>query len=419
MYERTIETSASPHIIVEECRGSLVVKGGAEDEVTLRVDAEEHEVIVEREGETLTLTLPDQTSLICPTGSSLTVDRVLGNLLVDDLTGQIACNSAHGNATLRAAGPTALVELSGNLAARDVNGNLEAQDVKGNARVQDLKGQLILGKVGGNLSARDVEGDLKARVVKGNARIQDLEGYLTLEQVYGNLGAQGVTGGMSLPEVRGNARLGPPFAGEAVYHVNARGNLTVSVPADASLRLTVHASGHVRASVPDLVLDEIDRGFEGMLGSGEATLEAQARGNVSFRPAESSDSRFEARADLEGLGAQIEWQVNEAVARMTSRLEESLGRIDSTVVQRHVEQATDQARQSVEQARQKAEQAAERARMRAERAERRWRRASGQPPRSEREAASDEERLRVLRMVEEGRLTPEQASELLAALEGE
>ncbi|MFO7743595.1 MAG: hypothetical protein R6X31_14930 [Anaerolineae bacterium] len=63
-----------------------------------------------------------------------------------------------------------------------------------------------------------------------------------------------------------------------------------------------------------------------------------------------------------------------------------------------------------------AERAAEQARMRAERAERRWQRASGRKPRPG-PAATDEEVLRVLCMVEEGKITPEQASELLAALD--
>ena len=47
-----------------------------------------------------------------------------------------------------------------------------------------------------------------------------------------------------------------------------------------------------------------------------------------------------------------------------------------------------------------------------------WRRASGQRPAPKKQKPSDEERLRVLRMLEEGKITPEQASELLVALEG-
>ncbi len=76
--------------------------------------------------------------------------------------------------------------------------------------------------------------------------------------------------------------------------------------------------------------------------------------------------------------------------------------------------AKDPLRESIEEV----ARAAERARLRAERAERRWRRASGRRPRPRREPAVDEERLRVLRLVEQGKITPGQAADLLAALEG-
>ena len=97
---------------------------------------------------------------------------------------------------------------------------------------------------------------------------------------------------------------------------------------------------------------------------------------------------------------------------MATSLQESLGQVDGEWIRHRVDRATEQGRR-------KAEQAAERARMRADKAERRWRRASGQPPAAKRQRqATDEERLRVLRMVEEGRLTPDEAAELLTAIEG-
>ena len=75
--------------------------------------------------------------------------------------------------------------------------------------------------------------------------------------------------------------------------------------------------------------------------------------------------------------------------------------------------------QAADKARRAAEREAERARLRAERAERRWQRVSGQKPRPRQEETTDEERMRVLRLVEGGKLTPEQAADLLAALEGQ
>ncbi len=399
MGKRTIETSASPHVTIEVCRGNLTVRGDAEREITVLVQGEEDEVGLEREGETISLTLPDcdQTIVVCPLRTTLAIQRVLGNLHVERVEGPVTAVTVHGNAMVRDVGPVALEETLGNLRARDVAGGLQGQDVKGNARVQGLGGELVL------------------------------------ERVAGNLMAEGIEGGLRADEVRGNVRLGPPYSAGATYRVNASGNLAVSVPTDASLRVALQAGGRVDARVPGLELEETDGDRVGSLGVGEATLEAKVQGNASLRSTEAADS-YEIGPNLEGLSAEIEWQVNEAVARMATRLEESLGRIDTGGIRQRVDQATEQARQkaeqateqarqkaeqAAEQARRRAEQAAERARMRAEGAERRWRRVSGQLPEPSEVAATDEERLRVLRMVEEGRLTPEQASELLAALEGE
>ena len=80
--------------------------------------------------------------------------------------------------------------------------------------------------------------------------------------------------------------------------------------------------------------------------------------------------------------------------------------------------AAEVARHEVEMERRNAEREAERARLRKERAERRWKRVSGQRATPPKPPVSDEERMRVLRMVEEGKIAPEQAAELLAALEG-
>jgi hypothetical protein len=96
---------------------------------------------------------------------------------------------------------------------------------------------------------------------------------------------------------------------------------------------------------------------------------------------------------------------------MEARLHESMGRIDSAEVRRRVERVAEKARRA-------AERETERVRLRAERAERRWRRASGRRARPRRTPATDEERMRVLRLVEEGKVTPEQAADLLSALEG-
>ncbi len=372
MFERTLEATEAPHIIVRKCLGNLMVKGG-EEQITVRVHDGDEELHVEQEGDTIRLSVAADCTLLCPLGTALTAERVQGNLQCRDVQGAVDLKLIHGNATLRQVGP------------------------------------VTLGKVLGNIRVHGLTGSLQAVDVKGNVRVQGVEGPVELSQVAGNLTAEGLPGGLAAEKVRGNVRLGPPFQPEMIYRLNAGGNLTVKVPVDASLRLAVTTRGHVDFDISGLELKREKGEVRGTLGDGAARVEGDVKGNLSLRQAGRPDT-LERSAGLEDLGAHIEWQVNEALAQMASRMEASLGRVDAEAVKRRVERTTEEARR-------KAERAAEQARLRAERAERRWERASGRKARPK-EAASDEERLRVLRMVEQGKLTPQEASEILAALEG-
>jgi len=355
MFEQTIETSATPQITVAECTGDLVVRGSDKRQVTVRLQDGADDVVLEREGETLTLTAHADCTLTCPSDSTLTVRTVRGDLKVKGVQGTVAIGDAYGNVGLRAVGPVAIEQVFGNLSARQVRGSLEVK------------------------------------------------------------------------HIRGSIRLGPPFPSATTYRLSADGNLTVRLPDDASLRLVLRAGGKVRSRVPGLILEEEGEETRGILGAGEAILEARVGGNVYLRPSEpervaAEAGEFDFAAGLEGLGATIESHIAEAMAEMEARLEEGLSRIDSEEIRSRMERAAEKARRAAERAaeraRQKAEREAERARLRAERAERRWRRASGRRPRPRREPAVDEERLRVLRLVEQGKITPGQAADLLAALEG-
>jgi hypothetical protein len=392
MFKQTFETSATPHITITECMGNLVVRGSAEQQVAIHLRGSTHDLDLDQVGETFTLVARADCLVTCPTTTTLTMDAVHGNLKVEGVEGPVTADTAYGNVKLRAVGPVAVEQAYG------------------------------------NLTAYQVEGDLHARTTVGNLKVYQVDGSLSTSRVEGNLVIEGLQGGLVAERVRGNVRLKSLFLPDRTYRLTADGNLTVYLPVEASLRLVARASGGVRSSVPGLVLEEVDGETQGLLGDGEASLEAQVGGHMSLRPLGMEEGTqveglpLDFIADLEGLGTQIETRIAEAMAEMEDRLAESLGRIDSEEIRLHAEQATERALRAAgraaEQARHAAEREAERARMRAERADRRWRRASGQRSTPKREPVTDDERMQVLRMVEEGKITPEQAAELLAALEG-
>ena len=428
MFERTIETLAAPQVTVSECQGNLVIQGTDEQQLTVRLrDGDESDVTLEQDGDSFSVTSRVDCLLTCPLDTVLTVGTVEGNLKVKEVEGKLEVEAVQGNAVLRGVGPTSLAHVDGNLDARQVIGDLGAQTVKGNAQVYDVEGSLSLDRVSGNTRAYQVGDALSLDKAEGNVRVRDVEGSSSLGQVSGNLVSDGLQGGLSAERISGNVRLGPPYPPNATYQLNASGNLRLYLPADASLSLGLAVSGGVRSHIPGLALEEKDGETRGTIGEGEANLEAQVSGHATLSPWEpedvtAGDVPFDVGADLEGFGLAIESRIAEAMAGLETRLQESLGRVDSDQVRFQMERATEKtlraAEKAAEKMRQKAEREAERARIRAERAERRWQRVSGQKARPRREAVSSEEQLRILRMVEEGKITPEQAADLLAALNG-
>ncbi|HEY75466.1 MAG TPA: DUF4097 domain-containing protein, partial [Thermoflexia bacterium] len=316
MFKRTLETSVTPHIVVAECLGDLTVRATEEPRVVVRVQDGADEATVEQEGDSVTITARDDCSLVCPTGSTLTVHTVRGDLRIKGVQGEVTVGTVHGDVALRSVGSVKVERVYGDLLARRIAGPLEVQDVAGDAQVRDVEGPVALHQVGSDL------------------RADGLQGGLVAEQV----GADG--------------RLGPPFSPGATYRLNVGSDLLVRLPADGSLRLSLRPGGRVRSSVPDLVLESANEEAQGVLGAGEALLEAQASGDIYLRPAEPSpqEEEFAFAVDLEGLGMTIEARIAEAMAELEARLEESLGRIDSEAVRRQVERAAEQARRAAERA---------------------------------------------------------------------
>jgi len=431
MTTQTFELTEGTQIVVSECRGNLTVESG--DELALIVktpDSEKEAVITQQEG-ALVVETYGNCLLTCPTNVDLTIKAARGNLKLKGVDGDLVIDTVNGNATLAEIGSLTLQRVYGNLRAEQVDADITVASVAGNARVKDVSGAASLGNVGGNLKA------------------------------------EGVSQGLTAQNVGGDTRISPPFTAGMEYTIRTGGNVVIRLPEEPDVRFELQAGGGVRTNVPDLVLDQENGVKTGALGEGAALVKAQAGGRAVIKSAGgedeySGDFDFDFDIDLSfldslnELGPMIEARVSQAMAGLEAGLQEGLRYIDGDRIRVHVERAAEQAQRAAERIAEKAQQAAEReaerarrtaereaerARMRAEHAERRWQRASGyptppEPPEPPHAPAPShaptpseaytppmpsadelrEERLQVLRMVQEGQLTPEEASKLLAAL---
>lgn len=417
MNRQAVSTSPAPDVYIDEVQGELQVKGWDQDEV--EVKAVQDDLELEEQDDVVHLRCRGNCAVRLPSGATVKVGQIGGEARFKLLEDQLQIESIQGSLILKNVGETQIGVIHGNLVARSVQGDLAAEDIRGNATVRGIQGQCTLDEVGGNAEVRDVDGSLQVRA-HGNAwvRLSGLEG--------------------------------------DDYEIQAHGNAFCRIPqdADVSLRLSSGAQ-NIRLKLPGGSQDARQAYLETTLGSGSIPMQVSAGGNLSLSADEDADLEGEAGGMTgdedfspfeQDFTRQIEIQIEAQVEAMTRRINEQLSRLTDQMGRMDIsdEEAEDimqQARTSGERAAARAQERMRKAQERLERklentrrrneikakaADRRSRRswsfefpsppAPPSPPVAE--PVSDEERLIILRMLEQKKISLEEAEALLASLEG-
>ena len=421
MEEQFITTGETPRVLLE-VRGDLRLKGSDELEVRAQTDSP-GDLNLEGQGDEVRIRCRGDCVVMVPYTALVTVDSVHGNAQIKALEGELSIDSVHGDLDLRNVGLTRLRQVRGNLAAKHIAGEFEVQGVDGNSTVQDVLGSFkVSGAVKGNLSLDDVEGDASAKV-HGNATL----------------------------------RLDPLPA--RTYDFSASGNIVCRLPADVSARLQISKAARISVSLPSAdVPESLSPPVDLSIGDGDATLKLSANGNIqlsewapNWEMSEDFDADFGETfgEDFEGMADSIAEQVTqqvEAQMEMLSRhLEQQMAHLATSMgaagfspeeaervsqrAREASERATARAQQKmqlsqeriqrkIEAAQRRAEHKARMAERRHARHERRHYEWSSPKPGPTVDAVTEDERLVILKMLEEKKISLIEAEQLLAALEG-
>jgi hypothetical protein len=322
----------------------------------------------------------------------LRLDRVSGAVTVDVAKGDIRCDGA-AEVTLRH-GCHGDLRFSG-------GGTLSCEDVGGDLRVNDSAG-VTAADVHGDIWAERVSGPLTVRRSGGDARLSDVAGVVTIEQQAGDLRGAALVGGLAATEVRGDVILHGPFAGESEYALTVDGDVNLHLSAVDEVRLTVRAAGRIRADIPLIPTADGTPTYTATTGTGASRVTVNAGGDLRIARAGGprAGASWERKRgqdhdllpDLSGLGERIRQQVTASLTSAGINLETgevSIGRGGRWA--------------------------------RGERTGR-WAPtpptppAPPGPPKAPKPPERSEETLTILRLVEEGKITPEEADQLLRAL---
>lgn len=367
---RTISAGPDPRIVIESAGGDLSVVGWEGEDILIKGD--EEEIRYTQNGDLVTVSSTDDLSLRIPRNARLRIDSVAGDMSLRGVFGGIEMKNVEGDLSIRDAGAIAIDNVQSDFSLRGARGNVSVKNVAGDASVRDVDGNVSL-SVGDDLVLRNVtNGNISANVG------EDVMLYLA------------------------------PDAGQAVS-VTAGDDILLVMAPQSNATVTMSAD-EIDVDWPGVENVEDQTAYVLTVGNGSAVVSLNAGSDIRV----TSESGAGESADEHGnfAGMMFDWssfgdQLNERISR---RVEEAT---------RRAEEASRRAAQQAERAARRAE---ARVRGRAKVGRWNWNIEPGSfpppPPPPQRDPVSEEERVAILKMLAEKKITADEADALLAALEG-
>ena len=400
-----IPVGPTPLVNIEHVSGDLSISGWDRPEIQIKARHDDR-ARINRTDEGVALRCDGDCSLQVPLQARLKIGSIDGDAVVNMVLGPLEIGSVNGDLSAASVSTLAVGRVGGDLSARSVAGPVIVEAVAGDVRISRVAADVELGSVAGDLVLTESVGNVKA-TVSGDARLQLA-----------------------------------PAPGQKVV-VAAAGDVACQVPMDLGATVQLTANGDLRVKNLGESRRATNTTLSFVVGDGSGVLQLSAKGDITLRGAEMSideaDFGFEAEIGEEmgrraaELSQQLSQQIEIQVAALTHELDSKLSRIGNNEelaakIQERVQAAMRRAEEKLAEAMRKVEQRVQEAERRSADAEGRRRKGftwSVPPPppppapaKPKRPQATDEERMHVLRMVEQGKITVEQAEKLLAAMNG-
>lgn len=418
MNKRQIETVKSPYLEVQ-CSGDLRLRGW--DNHSILIHGQDYTCEESEKG--YVINSSSDLSLMVPTGSRPVIKQAGADLAIKNVKGKLELNEVSGDASLMNLETVEIGRIDGDLSVKNINGPCLVNEVMGDALFRNTM-DINIRTVYGDCAARNVNGDLGVDSVMGDLSLGTVNGLVTVETCQRDASFRNLAGIVTASLVHGDIRLrgGLPFG---KHHFNAEGDIVLLWPPNASLSVTATAP-KIKNKLPLEQTSQEDETFSGQIGDGETVLILTAKGRIIMKElakaedpwekAFAGDEGYSLNFDLADLGDQISDEINAHMSAWSEKMENGLESELAAKIERKAQEAAAKAERAADRAIRKAERAARQAR---------WRMDPGidqdefgqEEKTKTQPSVSEEEQLKILRMVEEGIITPDEAVTLLEALE--
>lgn len=370
-------------IIVRRIDGDLRLRGRAGSR--LSVDGEGAQVEHLGNGQPYVVTTMGDCRLAVPDDVAVSVQFIGGDAKLTDLGGELAVQKVGGDLSVRGASAVTVREVGGDM------------------RIKHADGDVMVGSVGGDATIREVQGAVRVANVGADLYVRNVEGSCVVE----NVGSDLV---VSLD-----------FQPDAEYRFGAGAGILCRVQPDTSATFILPSGTEVELDVPaERVQDDGSDQQVIRVGGGAVSVVVTHAALLHLVGEDEGDSL--------NFGLRIEEEIEARLSSLEEKLNQQLEGLDERI-QARTEQFASQAARWADHAQRQAAKAAERAQQRVERETKTrhkrefrgpWnfgRPTPPHPPARHSEPVREEERLMILKMVQDGKISIEEAERLLAALE--
>ena len=332
--------------------------------------------------------------------------------------------------------------VGGDVSIRGIKGGLQISNVGGDLSLIDINSAKVK-SIGGDLIANRVQGDLLIDRTGGDGLVDNIKGQVSLQQVGGDVHLEKVDGGINLT-AGGEARLSFNPVSWQAYQVNAGGDISASIPDDSSVALSIHSEeADITVIIGDLDQKLKEKDLSLQLGEGGAPLMLSAGGKV-FLTGDDFTWLTNIKINAEELGnlaGDFSNQTAEQIRNQLGGLEEDLRvslsglseSLDSMgISEENLQNIARQIEDSSREVAHKAEIAAIKAQAKVEKRIALARKKAIKfkskskefdvnkflAMHEQKKAVSADERMLILNMLQKKKISPEEADDLLQALEG-
>jgi len=352
---KAISAGPSPKIIVDNIGGDLSLVGWDGEDVLVKGD--DDSIRVRQDGDEIKISCDDDLSIRAPKGASVFIVNIEGDASIRNILGSIELKEISGDLSIRDVNSVAIDAVQSDFSLRGAKGHLFIKEANSDVSIREIAGNVTLESVGNDLALRDVRGDVTATV--GN----DIVFYLNPQPA-------------------------------KKYMINGGDDILLVMPPKANATLVMSAN-EISVDWKGIELEEDATSGTIILGDGSANINLSAGNDI--RVSNQADAGNFAQdfgnfagmdMDWSGFGERISRQVEQATRR-AGRQAERAGRLINAKLNVGVGRWNWDVFQK------------------------------GGVPAPPRPQASEEERMAILKMLQEKKITADEADKLLSALEGD